>query len=273
MIRRALVTFLVFSIAGGAGAATLAGATSPESPESLYRYSGLERQIPLVGSQIAQQLHSESNGIPATIRLKMAAVARRTFDPQRMKAEILADLRAKWNPTLAGEALKWLRSPIGRRVIQMEEAASTPEAQRAQEAFAASFAATPPDPKRVEWARQLDQATRATEISLGIMSTMARAIVRGAAAAHPGPASLQDLESELDAQRPSMKRTAEAYSLIGILYAYRELSPEHFREYLAFFDSPAGQWYQQFVGAAYQRSMEKASEKFAAELVRILPFE
>ena len=273
MIRRALLSLIAFLGTGAAGAAPTPGMLVRESAETLYRYAGLERQIPLLGDQIAQQLQSESSAIQAALRERMAVAARQTFDAQRMKIEILADLRTKWDPTLAGEALKWLRSPVGRQVIQMEEAASTPESQRALESFAASFASTPPALKRVEGVRRLDQATRATEISVEILSTMARAIARGAAAAHPGPASPADVESAIAAQHPAMLRAAEIYTLTALLYTYRDLSPQHFAEYLAFFDSPAGRWYSQTVGDAYQRSMENASERFAAEVVGIMPSE
>jgi hypothetical protein len=273
MIRRALLSLIVFSSAGLAGAAPVRELPIRESAETLYRYAGLERQVPELGAQIEQQLRSDSSAIPAAALERMSAAARRAFDGKRMKAEILADLRAAWNPTLANEALKWLRSPVGRQVIQMEERASTPEAQRALESFAASLATTPPDPKRLAGVRRLDQATRATDISVEILSTMARAIARSAVAAHPGPASPEAIDREIAAQHPAMREAVESYTLAAFLYTYRDLSPRDFAEYLAFFDSPGGKWYQQTVGAAFQRAVNEASERFAAELVTIMASE
>jgi len=68
-----------------------------------------------------------------------------------------------------------------------------------------------------------------------------------------------------------MLQAAEAYTLIALLYTYRDLSLPHLTEYLAFFDSPAGKWYQRTVGDAFQSALERASERFAAELVGIIP--
>lgn len=273
MIRRALLSLIVLSSAGLAGAAPVRELPIRESAETLYRYAGLERQVPQLGAQIEQYLRSDPSAIPDATLERMGMAIRRAFDEKRMKAEILADLRAEWNPTLATEALKWLRSPVGREVTQLEERASTPEAQGAVEAFAASLASTPPDPKRLAGVRRLDEATRATDISVEIMSTMARTIARTAVASHPGPASLEDVDRELAAQRPALRKAAETYTLIGFLYTYRDLSPQQFAEYLAFFDTPGGKWYQQEVGAAYQRAVNAASERFAVELVTILASE
>lgn len=273
MIRRALLSLLVFLSTGAAGAAPMPGGAQRESAETLYRYAGLERQIPMLGQQIEQQLRGGSSEIPAALHGRMALAVRMAYAETRLKAEILADLRTSWNPTLAAEALTWLRSPTGRKVIQMEERASTPESQRAVESYAASLASTPPDSKRLAAMRRLDQATRATDISVAIMSTMARAIIRGAAAAQPGPASMGDFEREIAAQQPAMRRVAETYTLTAFLYTYQELSPQELAAYLAFFDSPGGKWYQQTVGSAFQGAVEKASQRFAAELVRIMPTE
>lgn len=274
MIRRvSLSLIVVFLSTGAAGAAPLRDLPIRESAETLYRYAGLERQIPQLAAQIEQQLRSESSAIPATLHGRMALAVRQAYGETRLKAEILADLRANWNPTLAAEALTWLRSPVGRQVIQMEERASTPEAERALEKFAVSLASTPPDPKRLAAVRRLDQATRTTDMSVEIMTTMARAIVRGAAAAQPGPASMGDFDREIAAQQPAMRKAAETYTLTAFLYTYRDLSPQELAEYLAFFDSPGGKWYQQTVGSAFQGAVEKASERFAAELVRIMPTE
>lgn len=273
MIRRALLSLIVFSSAGLAGAAPVRELPIRESAESLYRHAGLERQVPQLGAQIEQQLRGTPSAIPAAALERMGMAIRQAFDEKRMKAEILADLRSEWDPTRAAEALKWLRSPVGREVTQMEERASTPEAQRALESFGASLAATPPDPKRLEGVRRLDQATRTTDLSVEIMSTMARTIARTAAAAHPGPASLEDVDRAIAAQYPAMREAAEVYTLIAFLYTYRDLSPGRFAEYLAFFDTPGGKWYQQTVGAAFQRAVNQASERFAAELVTIIASE
>ena len=200
---------------------------------------------------------------------RLALAVRQAYDAARLKAEILGELRTNWNATLAADALTWLRSPAGRKVIEMKSRLRHRSQQRI-EAYAVSFASTPPDPKRLAAMRQLDQATRATDISLAIMSTMVRrAIVRSAAAAHPGPASMGDFEQAIAAQEPAMRRAAETYTLTTFLYTYQELSPQELAAYLAFFDSPGGKWYQQTVGPAFQGAVEKASERFAADFVQI----
>lgn len=271
MFRRTLLSMIAFLIASPVSAAPTPGPAVQESAESLYRYAGLERQVPMLGAQIEQQLRSETPAGAAAMLEPMAAAAHRAFGAPRMKNEILADLRKSWNPALASEALKWLRSPTGRRVIQMEEVASKPEAQAALESFAATFATKPPDAQRVEAMRRLDRATRATDLSLSIMSTLARAIAHGAAATQPGPASPGEIDAAIDGQQAAMRKAIEGYTLVSFLHTYRDLPSDQLAEYLRFFDSPAGKWYSQTVGSAFARSMESASERFAAEIVAILP--
>lgn len=270
MFRRVLLSMIAFLIASPSSAAPAPGAAVQESAESLYRHAGLERQVPMLGALIEQQLRSEPPAGADAVLEPMVAAAHRAYGAARMKSEILADLRQRWNPALASEALKWLRSPTGRRVIQMEEAASKPEAQAALESFAATLATHPPEAQRVEAMRRLDRATRATDISLSIMTALARAIAHGAAATQPGPASPGEIDAAIDRQQAAMRKSVEGYNLVSFLHTYRDLTSDQLGEYLKFFDSPAGKWYSQTVGSAFERAMESASERFAAETVAIL---
>jgi hypothetical protein len=257
----------------GAGAASAAPTRAMiESSETLLRYSGLERQLGLLGDGLEQQFRSQmgSSGAAAEVGAQMASAAREAFSAPAMRADALARLHGRWDPARAGEALAWLRSPVGRAVIGSEEAASKPEAYSALQAYATALPENPPDPKRIELVRKLDAAVHGTDQAASILEMMAVASARAVDVAKGGAGAESGIEKALAAQRPALRRTAQALTLTSYLYNYRDLSDAQLAEYLRFLASSGGRWYVEVVGDAFHVSMESASKRFSTRLASLL---
>lgn len=242
-----------------------------ESSETLLRFSGLERQLGQLADGIEQQLAVQAGrGDPAGVGAPMAVAVREGFAAPAMRADALARLQARWNPERAGEALAWLRSPVGRTVIGLEEAASKPEAYAELQVFLTALPSTPPDPKRLELVRRLDAASHLTDQAASVIEMMALASARAVAVAKNGPGADAGIEKAFAAQRPSLRRTAEALTLASSLYTYRQLSDAQFADYLRFLASSGGRWYVEVVGDAFHVSMDSASKRFSSRLETLL---
>lgn len=245
-----------------------------ESSRTLLRYSGLERQLGQLADGLEQQFQSQtqmgSSQVAAEVGAQMATAAREAFAAPVMRADALARLHGRWDPARAGEALAWLRSPVGREVIGREEMASKPEAYAALQAYAADLSRNPPDPKRLELVRKLDAAVGGTDQAASILEMMAVASARAVAVAKGGAGAEVGIERALAAQRPALRRTAQALTLTSYLYAYRDLSDAQLAEYLRFLASSGGRWYVQVVGDAFHVSMEAASKRFSTRLESLL---
>jgi hypothetical protein len=122
------------ALAGAADAAT----GSSEQTSELLRLSGLERQLESAGALILEGISAQKGKLPVEIEAALRRSVREAFSPQVLREAVLARLGAEIEPQQAEQALDWLRSPSGREITKLEEAASTFEGVRGLQAYAKS---------------------------------------------------------------------------------------------------------------------------------------
>lgn len=240
--------FLVCFAAWLAALPALATSGSPGPAgemQEIFRSSGLEAQLGGVDQVVAASLGPNLSGVPPQQAMVVRNAVLAEFSGPVLQRQVEHRLGKRHDPVHAPATLRWLRSPLGRHVTQLEIAASTPDSVQQLDAYAMGLRQTPPSAQRVVLAQAFDRATGWTEFAVEISLASARAAMTAMSAVRPGEPHLQpaQVEAAIESQRERMHKELEQASLVSALFVYRSLSDEDFLTYIQWANTDAGRWY------------------------------
>jgi hypothetical protein len=253
-LRQTLAAALVFGLASGAGAES-----EPYSQETLglYQLSGLASRIGSLEFQIVESISIQTQRLPEVTRRTLIDSVSEQFDSGAVRAAALEGMEGIRKPEHAKALLEWLRSPIGRRITELDVALSTPEGMAALQAYARTLADGPPLPERVAFAERLDAATGATNIATdaAVGSNLVIAAVINATRPVSDRLRFGDLLIVIEAQREQLRALVQEPTLVTFLYMHSVLPEGDLERYAEFFESDAGVWHQALASKALIASL------------------
>ncbi len=217
----------------------------PRSIETLMIKSGLNKQLeqvaPMVQEGMAQQNQAANRLSPEDLN-KLSGVSAKAFDAKALKEKVQKHLQANLSETDVQAALSWLRSPLGEKITKLEEDASTPAAYAEMQKMADKLAG---NAGRVELAKKLDRAVKATEtgvaLALNTQTAMIAALTSGVEP-EKRPA-MKEIEKQVLMNKEQVRSAVEQSTLLSFLYAYRGLSDAEIGKYIDFANSASGKKY------------------------------
>lgn len=157
----------------------------------------------------------------------------------------------------------FLNSPLSGKISELEQKVSTPEGLGAMKKFGNELAINPPTKERSELVKELDAAIGATELQIETTVTMYEGISKAVL-----PLTLDDSrrsESELknmaQEMRKELKSMLKGVISVSFLYTYQQLSDDELKQYINFWSSDAGKWFNKVSSEAFIFAMDKASEQ------------
>jgi hypothetical protein len=219
--------------------------------QELYVKSGLEKQVgqlPMLiqlGFDETVAAESHFKAMPQSEIREIRASIETVFAPGKLKKTILSECRDKLSIGDLKSVLEWLKSPIGTKLTQLEETASTPEKYSEMQQYALQLQKSPPPPERLKTIQQLDSAMKATETGVEVAMNTQLAVAMGVVASLPqGQQPPNDhLVATIEQTRPQVEDATRAETLVSFLYTYSSVTSEELGRYMAFASSPAGNNY------------------------------
>jgi hypothetical protein len=178
--------------------------------------------------------------------------------------------------TKVKEVLGWYRTPLARRLTELEVAFTTsPNRERELAQFIARLRVEQLDLRRVELIQRLDAASGATKTSVELLMAVAQAVLRVADPYLPASRRLKpgQLESQARQLRLQSEEVLRQANTISMLYVYRSLEDGDIARYIQFLESDAGTWFGGAVRKATVTAFGAIIERTAHELVRAVPVE
>jgi len=143
------------------------------------------------------------------------------------------------------EAMRFLASPLGRRIAEEERAASAPDAQLEIQAYAMQMAQTPPPEKRIQLVQSLADSLNADKVILTLMKGIFYSLLDVTEGLTPN--ATDELKANLDAEwaqmEPMLSEQFTQFMVMGAHYSYRNLSDEELKRYIEFLNTESGQAY------------------------------
>lgn len=231
--------------------------------QEVYVKSGLEKQMQEVPGSIQASLDlppiagDRLPKPPQQVISLMKSLAPEAFAPEKLKAAMLPEFRAKLKVQDLKTILKWLNSPLGVKCTRLEEEASTPEAYTESHKYAASLKKSPPSAERLKVIQKFDAAVQATKTTVDIVINVQVALALGINASLPKEQQrpLADISRELEKQRPEIEAAMKTETLVSLLYTYKSLTEAEIQQYINFASSPAGVKFRVVADAALKKAL------------------
>jgi hypothetical protein len=150
-------------------------------------------------------------------------------------------------------ALQWLRSPQWERMKSLR-AEGALEDPRAREQFIAALPDAPPSPARIALVHRMERAGAVSALQVEVAEAVERIVERARGGTRPP----RDREHWLAAAESTRFRTAA-----WTLYVYRNVSDEELGDYVAFWETPSGQWLVRVYRDAVLAALDAAEARVA----------
>lgn len=246
--------------------------TDRATAESLMRKSGQWSQLGELGKQVAPAIRAgASKGTPSDPALveQVAIAGGEAFAPERLRASALQTLQQGLQADKLPALKRWYDSPAGRKITQLEEAASKNSAA-SQKAYVEEGVSIYEGQKesRKKLLDDLVFATNAPNAMVNATFALALAVTEGVGRAKPqqiGP-SAADVKGMLDAQRPQLLQAFRSMSTASFSKTYSTLSDAELKRYVDFLKTPAGQHFYTLTLAGLNAALTDAGREFGARL-------
>lgn len=253
----------------------LYAAEAPSNTDALIdetmELSGLRQQLGDFQNHFqAKDLPPE---LPLAQREALGQIFREAFRAAALEGYVKTHLRQQITDNKISLLVEQLRTPLMRKMAQLEVQASSAAAESEKMQFAQRLLSAPPDPQRLELVQRLDDVAggsgSATEIVISMMRIIANASSKMAKPEQrAGPT---EIDTVIEEMRPRLSMAIKQRTLLTNLFAYRSIADADLRSYIEFHESALGKWYTQVVTAALLDAMNRASEQAGKEIGKLAP--
>ncbi len=226
------------------------------STRALLERSGVKLQLEQMPAAMEKQLEmmERQNGpMPPDRRAALVEAARKALEPGKLLEELAARVEKSIGPKDRAAIMKFLDSPLGRKVIAAENAMASPDAMETLEKEGPVLVeALMKDPTRLALIQSLDKATGATELAtdLSLATGLALEWALISQSDMPGKPGFEQLQAFYAKNRPVAKMQMAQMMLAGYALGYRDLTNEELTGYLSFANSEVGKRYFHGTGKA-----------------------
>ncbi|MEI8349756.1 MAG: hypothetical protein WCI77_06340 [Candidatus Omnitrophota bacterium] len=158
----------------------------------------------------------------------------------------------------------FLASPLAKKVSALDEkvAGSVPVTEIQK--FADTLPSHPPSPERLALIKELDKAVAASDTQVVMTTALFKSIAQAIDPILPEDKRFAagELEKTVDMMKTQLRLLLNERNIISIsfLYTYQSLSDDELRQYIVFWNSPAGKWYNQITNDAFILALERAGQ-------------
>lgn len=226
--------------------------------------SGLKRKLDQLPQQliagVRQSGKQQSKASPAVAKAIENAMAE-SFTAQGFHNRVSADLKKNFDEKRLQALLKDFSTPAAKRMIELEQAAPSPE-EFAR--FARSPAATRPSPQRASLVKRIDAATRASDLAVDVAFSSMKAVALGVVGEGAGKAAAVD--KAIEKQRASATQKIRNATLLNLAFSFKDASDADLEEYARIYEAENSKWFTDIVYASLLEEVKSASAQAGARM-------
>ena len=238
--------------------------------DQLIVKSGIKLQteeLPDVIKASIDQSLNQNQKLTAEQRAKLKDIFIQAFDPSAMLKSIKNYVSGRLSAQDLNTILTWLNSPLGVKITQLEEDASTADAFKKVREYAQGLQANPPDPNRVALLQKLDTAAHLTDNNVKMRIDMASSMAESMAPAIGNKDfSASAVNAQLEENRPKIENAARQEVIIEGLYTYQSLTDNEIQQYIDFYNSDAGMKYETVMAEGLSTSLHNVFNEAGKDL-------
>jgi len=212
--------------------------------QKYIRLSGLQDTINslpdmLVSMAEQNRLTSEHPEIDEMVTKAMV----KSFDSQKMFAELERYFLANTDEYYLVQILSWLESPLARKIVQEEKQAEQPANNAEMLRYLAELQENPPAQERISLIQDLVATTRTVELATEITLRITRGMLESVNMMLPADKQVpkEKVEAQPQQMRAMMHGALRQQMTLTAYYTYRNISNAELQKYIAFYKTKTGQ--------------------------------
>lgn len=172
--------------------------------DELMIKSGAERQVAAIPEMVLssfQERFAQDDHLSEQEKASIMAKVASSFKAEILQTTVKQYMRAGLGDEDIVTILEWLSSPLGVRITQMEEVASTPEGYDQMMAYVTALEDSPAPQERVDAISDLDTAARMTGAMVDIQFAVTKAMMTSIGQASGQGDAAQNITAQMEANR------------------------------------------------------------------------
>jgi len=261
-----MTTLLVWVIVLlGFASVEAAEGTRPVPPlvDGLLKLSGVTRQLTQLAEAIIGGFDQRSAELDVGAAETRRQILRDAYRADALYPLVMAAVITRYDEPHATAVVRAFRTPLFRRLQELEDAAWTPAALPSIRAFSEQLVDNRPSVERHVLVRRLDAAMGVTAIQLEVMGATIRGMSRALGTGAAADVQIRDLIAGV---REQSMVPVKNQTLLTLLFAYRTVGDDELRDYLAFWESLPGRWFVTAVHTGIVQAMRQAAETAARRM-------
>ncbi len=206
--------------------------------DEIFQKSGIDDSINQVDSLFMDADQLKNTNLPFGHSEFIFNVLVRVYSKSEYRLTLKEQFQRKYKPQHVQRVLKWYRSPLAKRIVQMELAAMSPYTNRRAKRYIRDLEDQTLKEQRLKILGQMESSVGYTDYSVETLKIFAGIMFpfETSYKGKPVAALIESVRKEL--QEPLRKRILDRW-----LYIYRELPNEELLDYSKFIRSAAGKWF------------------------------
>ena len=240
--------------------------------EEVLELSGAKRQVLEIPALCQSRLSERQGRMKPADYAKLSQIVAESYRPDTLYKAVTETFKSRFDEKRLLAVRQAWHSPLFKRISALEAQASTPEAARRLQEFAAELRHVPPHADRLALIRRVDAATGSTDFNIEIVLTTIRGIALGVDPMMPASQRLKpgQLDHMLSEMRAQMRAPLKNQVLVSLLYTYQSLTDGELRGYLAYLESDAGRWFDGAARDGILSGMTAAADRVGREMGKTL---
>lgn len=233
--------------------------------------SGIKKQIESIPARVADEYAQYKERIPAQNYEAGSKIMADSYNAGDIYSSIIDYFNANYRRGHLMKIKEFMSSTLSEKIAGLEEKAAGTKGLEDMKEFANTLGQNPPPSERTELIKKLDEAVGATNMQIETVIVLYKGINLAidpvvAADKRLTPGELDMVTTQM---RQELKKILRNVISISFLYTYQSLSDDELKQYLSFWSSDAGKWFNKISNEAFAAAMDKAGEKAASEFAKL----
>jgi len=243
--------FFSIPVLGAGMTAEMAGLENGGAAWGLMELNGFDKEIAQLKpafAQVADKLRNDRD-IPYRRRRVASRVIEGMFETKRLTRAVHRNLAGMWEPAKMAPVLNFLRSPLGRRITEMELNSE----ETGQARWLSDWERNRPTDKRIALVLALDLAAGVSKVAVEIWTlvTLVTIISSDDPDVLNTGMEVRKLGRMRQAIREKIAASVHNSVVLGLLYTYRRAKDADLEAYVEFFRGDAGRSYARMTKNAF----------------------
>jgi hypothetical protein len=231
--------------------------------EEALTLSGVRKQIEVLPTQVRAGAEAAQSSMPPRERALVAKIIGEAFRSAPILASVRTAFQQRYDPMQMGLLLVQLRTPLARKMTELEGEAFAPDFIQKLRAFVAQLKDAPPAQGRMARLAQLDAISGTTDLMLELRVAAIAAAVKALSPLMPPERRIASARVDAAARDlvGRQRDTTGQETLLTFLYVYRDATEQELDEYIGIGGSESGRWFQDVYRKALLQALTASTER------------